>query len=210
MDAETHYLVRHALLHDAAMRNQPGENAERHAWALEFMKNTLLGDAELERYADEMARHARAAQSSQSPAVRRAMVEMEAHFLDQAYRRAVRDFCIPEALVLVERLLKLEGVSKRDQAEALLKTSAVLRMDNRPLEAAEKARRALELAENAVQRARATVELGNALNTARDLEQADETYQQGLDLTREAEDGKLEAGVRAVANGGSMVPWASE
>lgn len=195
MDAETHYLVRHALNHDTAMRNQPGENAERHSWALEFMKSTLLNDSELERYAAEMAHHARAAQSVQSPARRRAMIEMEAHYLDQAYRRAIRDFAIPEALVLVERLLSLEGVSGRDRAEALLKTSTVLRMDSRPQEAADYARKALDQAGNAAQRARATVELGNALNTAREIEQADETYQQGLRLARELNDGKLEAGV---------------
>lgn len=195
MDAETHYLIRHALLHDAAMRNQPGENAERHAWALEFMKSTLLSDRELERYAAEMARHARAAQASQSPARRRALMEMEAHYLEQAYRSAIRDYRIPEALVLVERLNGLEGVSRRDAAEALLKASTVLRLDNQPREAAEKARQALALALDKGLKARATVELGNALNTGREIEEAEEQYQAGLTMARELKDGKLEAGV---------------
>jgi tetratricopeptide (TPR) repeat protein len=194
MFAETDYLLRHALLHDAASRLKTGDDAARHEWALAFMKNTVLGDAGLERYAAEMAVHARMAQSNQSPAQRAALADIETYYLNIAYRRAIAEFRIPEALALVERLAAHSSARPRDRADALIKTSVALRLDQRPEQAADFARRALECAEPD-QQAWATFELGNALNTARDIEGADDAYTQCQAMAREVSDKRLEAGV---------------
>ena len=194
MDAETYYLLHHAVLHDATSRLlPPAESAARHAWALGRLKGAAFQDADQLAHAERMPHHARLAQT---PA------ELEIGYLNVAWRQAIRDHRIAEALVLVERLSGLKEVTLHDRVDALLKTSVALRLDQRPKEGAEYATRALELAESKVQRAWAYQELGNALNTSRRIEEADDAYQQALKLARECGDGRLQAG--ALCNLGSI------
>jgi tetratricopeptide (TPR) repeat protein len=200
VDAETYYLLNQAILNDAANRMlPPAENAARHAWALEHMKDAPYGGQD---YAEQMARHAHFAQVTRSPATDRALAELEIHYLNVAWRQAIRDHRIAEALVLVERLSGLKQVTLHDRVDALLKTSVALRLDQRPREAADYANRALEIAESAGQRAWAYQELGNAFNTGRRIEEADDAYQQALKLARECGDGRLQSG--ALCNLGSI------
>jgi tetratricopeptide (TPR) repeat protein len=192
VDAETYYLLNHVILSDAANRMlPPAQNAARHAWALEHMKNR-----------QDNACVAQSAHASPSNATGDTPTEFEIRYLSVAWREAIRDHRIAEALVLVERLSGLKEVTLHDRVDALLKTSVALRLDQRPREAAEYAARALELAESARQRAWAYQELGNALNTARRIDEADDAYQQALKLARECGDGRLQSG--ALCNLGSI------
>lgn len=195
MFAETYYLVRHAILLDAASRLMPpAEAAARQAWAQEAMKHGLFGDGQ-EAYAEQLARYTQFAGTAQSPGTARAISDLEVHYLNVAWRRAIREHRIPEALVLVERMTSLADIALHDRVEALIKTSVALRLDQRPQLAAEHAARARELAESPGQRAWATQELGNAFNTSRRVEEADEMYQQALHLARDCGEDRLHAAV---------------
>ena len=202
MHAETDYLIRHALLHDSESRMRAGDDPAKHAWAVEFMKTTLLSDNELERHAAEMARHARLAQHTGSPASQRVMKELELHFLNVAYRRALNESRVPEALVLAERLVAHDDAAPRDRADALTKTSAALRLDHRFDEAIAFAQRAFEVAVDSAQQAWAQQELANAYSMARKIEEADEAYGKALQAAQDLHDTRLETS--ALCNLGSI------
>ena len=202
MDAELQYLIRHALLHDTNQRMQAGGDPERHAWALEFLKTTLLSETERNRFAAEMALHVRLARQTGSPASRRAQTEIEQHYLGVAYRRAINDHRVPEALALAEQLAMHQDVPARDRSDALLKASVALRMDHRHEEAIKLAQRAMESASDDQQRAQAQQELANAYIFARELELAEEGYNRVLENSRESGDQRLESA--ALCNLGSV------
>ena len=202
MEAEQHYLVRHAILDYAHSRLRTGADPERHARALDFMQSGLLTEQERNGFAAEMARHARFAQQTGSPASRRALVDIEQHFLNTAYRRALNESRVPEALALAERLAAHEDITARDRSDALLKVSVALRLDHRHEEAIGLARRALEAAAEDQQRAWAEQEMANALMMARKLEEAEEAYSRALSHAQALHDGRLETA--ALCNLGSV------
>ncbi|MCB9896006.1 MAG: tetratricopeptide repeat protein [Planctomycetes bacterium] len=202
MEAELQYLIRHAIHDYAKNRLRQGGDPEGHAKALDFLQSGLLSDQERNGFAAELARHARLARQSGSPAIQRALTDIEHHYLSIAYRRALADSRLPEALALAERLAAHDDVSAHDRSDALLKVSVALRMDQRHDEAVEFARRALAAAEGPNQQAWTEQELANALVMGRNLEEAEEYYARALDRAGENQDGRLEAA--ALCNLGSV------
>jgi len=140
--AETAYLFRHALLREAAYSLQaPSARAALHRAALELLEELAARSGESDSWAEELAYHARAAQSGQ-PGNSTALHGRELHWLRRAAAYASRTWANDVALESWQRLAEHPGTTAADRvrantqlAEVLMRTGAPARAE-KPIAAA--------------------------------------------------------------------------
>lgn len=190
MAAETAYLFRHALLREAAYSLQaPSARAALHRAALEVLEEMAGRSEESDSWAEELAYHARAAQTQQSKDST-ALHGRELHWLRRAAGFATRTWANDAALDAWQRMAAHSNATAVDRvrantqiAEILMRTGAPARAEppmNRAMADLEQCDDPKTRGECLAMRARLLVVLGR-------YPEAREQARQAFDLARQAD-----------------------
>jgi tetratricopeptide (TPR) repeat protein len=190
--AEIAYLFRHALLREAAYQLQmPADRARLHALSLEIMES-VLADA-LDLFSEELADHARFAQSDQPDA---ALAEKERAYTKAAAKYAEDRFLNEKSASLWERAATLHPSRAEPRVAALSNAGRLWFRCGRPEEAARAFETGMAESADAGHEAALTL-LQNRLSMLQSMGRYEEVLAQGPALVERANAaGKLSVALR--------------